>query len=100
MLFLPEIKLQKICDAFLNYLKDDLKIAILENKEVESYLYLLFHENYKDLNNSTYYIQAKQIFLREESDNRLLVVRPIFDKSRANLPTIHVIIPLALLKHQ
>lgn len=93
MLFLPEIKLQKICNSFLKYIKNDLEEAITQDKEIESYLYLLFHDSSQDLNISTYYIQAKEIILREEDNQRFIKVRPIYDKGRAGLPTIHIVIP-------
>lgn len=93
MLFLPELKLKKICDTLLNYLKEDIKEAINNNEENKSYLYLLFHEDSLDTNMSVYYNQAKEIFLRKEENSRYLKVSPIFDRNRAGLPTIHIMVP-------
>lgn len=93
MLFLPEIRLKKIVDSLLSYLRKDLKECISQNKENCSYLYLLFHDDYNDNNISVNYNEAKNIFLRKEDDPRYLKVFPAFDRRRANLPTIHLVIP-------
>lgn len=93
MLFLPEIRLKKICDALFKYLIEDLKSHIADNKENESYLYLLFHENEKDTNISVNYNQAKELFLRKDDNPRKLFISPVFDRRRAQMPTIHIVIP-------
>lgn len=93
MIFLPEIRLKRIIDSLLNYLKEDLKINIDHNTENESYLYLLFHESKEDTTFSVNYKEAKQIFLRVEADPRYLKVSPIFDRRRAQVPTIHIVVP-------
>ena len=93
MLFLPEIRLKKAVDNLLNWIRKDLEERILNKEENKSYLYLLFHENKDDDNESNNYLQAKEIFSREEGDSRQLIVRPIFDRQRVTMPTIHIVIP-------
>ena len=93
MLFFPEIRLKKICDSLFKYLKENLKQNITSGTENQSILYLYFHEDTTDLNISTNYLQAKEIFLREESDPRYVQISPVFDRKRSTLPTIFVTIP-------
>lgn len=93
MLFLPEVRLKKICDALIEYLVTDLKERLDAGEENKSYLYLLFHEDEYDNTPSEYYNQAKILFLRKESDTRYLRIFPIFDRRRAELPTIHIVVP-------
>ena len=93
MLFLPEIRLKKICDALIEYLITDLKEHLDSGEENKSYLYLLFHEDEYDNTSSEYYNQAKVFFLRKESDPRYLKIYAIFDRRRAELPTIHIVVP-------
>lgn len=93
MLFLPEIRLKKICDALIEYLVTDLEECLDSGEENKSYLYLLFHEDEYDNTSSEYYNQAKELFLRKESDPRYLKIYPIFDRRRAELPTIHIVVP-------
>lgn len=93
MIFLPEIRLKRVCDALIEYLVSDLKSCIKDEKENESYLYLLFHADKDDKNESVNYNEAKQIFLRKESDPRYLKICPVFDRRRAAVPTIHIVIP-------
>ena len=42
MLFLPEIRLKKICDALIEYLVTDLEECLDSGEENKSYLYLFF----------------------------------------------------------
>lgn len=93
MIFLPEIRLKRICDALLDYLRNDLIGCIKNNIENQSHLYLLFHKDSNDTNNSVNYLEAKNIFLRKETDPRYLRVSPVFDRRRAAVPTIHIVVP-------
>ena len=65
MIFLPEIRLKRVTDSLLEYLRIDLSENIDNNTENESHLYLLFHENSADETISINYKEAKQIFLRK-----------------------------------
>lgn len=93
MIFLPEIRLKRITDSLLQYLKTDLIENINNNTENESHLYLLFHKDSIDETISVNYKEAKEIFLRKESNPRYLKVSPAFDRRRAQLPTIHIVVP-------
>lgn len=93
MIFLPEIRLKRVTDSLLDYLRVDLSENIKNNSEKESYLYLLFHKDSSDETASINYKEAKQIFLRKESDPRYLRVSPVFDRRRAETPTIHIVVP-------
>lgn len=100
MLYLPEIRLQRFCSALFAYLVNNYNTFVEAGKENESHLYLLFHQdtiNHPDApgiqGEENYYAQAKEIFTRSREDTRALLVRPIFDRTRATLPTVHVVIP-------
>lgn len=93
MLFLPELRLKKICDALLNFLRSDLKACILKKEEERSYLYALFHEEGVTSHLYKNYEDAKEIFLRNKENAKYLEVRANFDRTRANIPTIHIIVP-------
>lgn len=96
MLCMPEIRLKRVCEALLQYIVDDYNICIKEyNDETLSYLYLLFHEDSDDNTISGLYSQALTIFIEnnKEENPRHIEVRPIFDPTRAGLPTIHIVVP-------
>ena len=93
MIFLPEIRLKRVTDSLLEYLRKDLEENISQNTENKSYLYLLFHKDSNDETPSVNYNESKKIFLRKETDPRYLKVSPIFDRRRAAVPTIHIVIP-------
>lgn len=93
MIFLPEIRLMKVTQALIKYLQKDLAENIANETENESHLYLLFHENSFDENSSVNYTEAKEIFTRKEADPRYLKVSPIFDRRRAAIPTVHIVVP-------
>lgn len=93
MLCLPEIRLKKICDALFEYLISNLKENIQKETENLSYLYLLYHKDENDKTPSVNYENAKALFLREKDNPRAFCVRPVFDRQRAGLPTIHIVVP-------
>lgn len=93
MIFLPEIRLKRVTDALLQYLKVDLTQNINNNTENKAFLYLLFHQDLSDKTVSINYKEAKSIFLRKESNPRYLKVSPVFDRRRAAVPTIHIVVP-------
>lgn len=93
MIFFPEIRLKRVCDQLLSWMKKDLKDNLEKDTENLAWLYLCFHEDTTDQHESSLYKQAKEIFLRKEDNPKYLEVYPIFDPRRKNLPTIFVTIP-------
>ena len=97
MLCLPEFRLKKICDTLLQFIITDYNRCIEEGNENLSYIYLLFHEDEEVEKTSGIYKQAIQVLVKNQIDssenNRKIEVRPIFDRSRAGLPTIHITCP-------
>lgn len=93
MIFLPEIRLKRVTDNLIQYLRIDLERNIKNNTENQSHLYLLFHQDASDETSSINYKEAKTVFLRKESDPRYLRVSPVFDRRRAAVPTIHIVVP-------
>lgn len=93
MLFLPEIRLQRLCSALFAYLVNNHNQFVSAGKEEESYLYLLFHKDTKgEEGEENYYKQAVALFNNSQSE-RAILVRPIFDRARTTLPTVHVVTP-------
>ena len=68
MLCLPEIRLKRICDSLLKYVEDDYNRCLEKGKENSSYIYLLFHQDEEDKNNSVLYETAKAIFINYRED--------------------------------
>lgn len=93
MLCLPEIRLKKICDALFEYLITNLKENMKKKTENLSYLYLLYHKDENDETPSVNYENAKALFLREKDNPRAFCIRPVFDRQRSGLPTIHIVVP-------
>lgn len=87
-----EITIIKLYDAVSNLLKF-VRQDLLNNiaTPYNSWLYLEFKDN--TLGDTNFYTQLKSLIEKKEDDQRQLVVRLMFDRDRANLPTFHIHYP-------
>ena len=83
------VKLKKIVDGLLDWVRQDL----IDNQltPTRSWLYSVFNDVVLDDHN--FYEQISSLISKGDEDRRKLEVRLMFDKERANLPTIHVHYP-------
>ncbi len=87
-IFIPEINLITVVQAIVDSIRDDLR----DGNEKESFLYQILQDY--TVSNYQFYKQAKELFLRKNNDKRMLEVRLFFDAHRAELPTIHINLPM------
>lgn len=85
---LPELILKQLVDELLDLITSDYNNAPTEE---DTFLYQVFEGNV--LKDYDFYKQAQAIFLRTSDDPRKLETRMMFDATRAELPTIHVVLP-------
>jgi len=83
------VKLKKIVDGLIDWVREDLTAnqAYLTN----SWLYSVFNDVVLDDHN--FFEQIKSLVEKGDEDRRKLETRLMFDKERANLPTIHIHYP-------
>lgn len=91
MITTPEIILHKILVELVNFIKDDFN---MKDEPETTLLYNLWFGN--QVGNVNYYEEAKELFLRDEGDPSVLEVRTFFDRTRAQLPTLHITLPSEL----
>lgn len=82
------IKIKKLVDTLIAYVKEDYEAHCPSNTP-ESFIERCFDEFDED-GGVIYSETAKDIFFRDQSTNRKLETRLMFDRDRALLPTIHV----------
>lgn len=93
MLFFPEVKVSAIVSSIFNFLRVDFAENISGTDESKTYLYNLFNNKEgiplksRDFD---YYKQAKVIFLAKENSERVISVYPIFNRSKIDLPSVHI----------
>jgi len=84
------VKLKQLVDGLLGWVRQDIKDNIATPEK--SWLYLTFSD--VALDNMNFYQQLYElIYTRKVDDSRRLLSRLMFDRDRANLPTIHVNYP-------
>lgn len=88
MILIPEIKVNEILRTILKIVQIDFQESL---DEKESILYKIFGDN--RIEKFTFFDQAKDIFLRDNSHPRKIETRLLFDAQRASLPTIHTTMP-------
>lgn len=86
-IFIPEITIHKVISGVVNFIKRDLR----ENLKEKTYLYKLLKE--KRVGDYNFFEQASEIFLRDKDKTNQLTVKLFFDSKRAEIPTIHVLLP-------
>ena len=83
------VKLKAVTDSLIQWVRQDLISNI--TTPTESWLYTEFND--VALDDTNFYVQLKELIERDNLDQRKLEVRLMFDKDRANLPTIHIHYP-------
>lgn len=85
---LPLLRIKKIVESLLEFVKTDYETKIADNKEEQTILYQVLYGNKED--NWDFYEQAKNIFLKPETDPQKLNVTLHFSKNFNSLPNIWV----------
>lgn len=85
MATIPILKVKKFVDLLIEFVKTDYENTTDKNK---TFLYRTLGDNIDEGWN--FYTNGVEIFSRDASDSRRLETRLMFDRSRANIPTIHV----------
>lgn len=89
MMEISIVKLKDVVEGLLGWVRQDL--IANQATPTQSWLYLEFNDI--TLDDTHFYTQLKSLIEIGESDRRHLEVRLMFDKERANLPTIHIHYP-------
>jgi len=85
MATIPILKVKKFVDLLLEFIKTDYEGA---TDKSNSFLSRILSDNTD--NGWDFFSNGVEIFTRNGDDNRTIETRLMFDRSRANLPTIHV----------
>lgn len=88
-IIVPEIVLFNVVEGLLKHVKQD--IADNAADETNSFLYRIL-QGVKDRKHD-YYVEAKNLFSREEDNPRAIRTRMFFDAQEANIPTVHITMP-------
>lgn len=83
------VRVKKIIDALLEFVKADYELKVTEEITDESFLMRCFDDD-DTVEDISYRDLAKEIFTRGVDDHRKVETRLMFDVDRAALPTIHV----------
>jgi len=83
------VKLKKVVDGLIDWVRDDLVDNELTPNS--SWLYTVFNDVILDDHN--FYTQLRELIIRGDEDSRKFETRLMFDKERANLPTLHIHYP-------
>lgn len=83
------IKVKRLIESLVSFVKVDYQSKLQEGFVNESFLYRCFDQD--DFIEKVNYLQtAIELFTRPVTDSRVLEIRLLFDRDRATLPTIHV----------
>lgn len=85
---IPTIELKKLLDGLLSWVADDYNNHA---DKTNTWLYRVFYGN--SITGFDFYTQAVEIATRKENSLRKVETRIIFDKDRAELPTIFIQMP-------
>jgi len=88
MIKMPDIVLKSLIDALLGKIKSDYTTAVDKST---TFLYKMY--NGLISGNYVFLDEAVKIFNRAVDDPRTIDTRLLFDRERANLPTVHVTVP-------
>lgn len=89
MIKIPEIQLKKILDALLEKVKTDYNSAGVDKSQ--TVLYKIFGT--LEYGKYNLYENAVKIFVPSVDDPNAIDTRLMYDRDRANMPTIHITIP-------
>lgn len=87
MIFIPEIQIYNTLNLILKHIKDDYNSNVTE----ETLLYRLLKGN--EIEGYDYFLQATNLFLRDETHSRKINTTISFNAQKANVPTIHITLP-------
>ncbi len=89
---IPDIQLHNIMKSCLSALRSDFKAN--SSNESETILYYLLNSNeVEDTGKFNWYSQAVEIFINRDKDHpKFLDTRLFFDRERAAIPTIHIML--------
>lgn len=82
---IPILKVKKFIDLLIEFVRTDYENATDKTK---TFLYRTLSDNVDE--GWDFYTNGVEIFSRDATDSRRLETRLMFDRSRANIPTIHV----------
>lgn len=88
MIIMPEVRIKLIIDSILDKIKSDYVDA---SDKTQTFLYRMY--NGLTVGNYVFLDQALKIFNRASDDPLTIETRLLFDRERAQLPTIHVTMP-------
>lgn len=88
-IFIPELEIYKIITLIVEAIREDLRETTIEE---ETFLFQILQDSKAD--GYDFYIQMKEVFLRKKNDSRCLETRLFFDAKRAEVPTIHINLPM------
>jgi len=83
------IRVKKLIDALIAFVKEDYETKLAGGIPEESFLLRCFDEE-DVIDGISYSTLAVEIFTRDNLERRKLETRLMFDRDRAELPTIHV----------
>lgn len=89
MISIPEVRIYDIIEGILLHIKDDYSNAVDKN---QSMLYYIF-EDLRHIKKE-YFKEALELFTRDNNNPRKIEPRMYYDAARAQLPTVHVTIPV------
>jgi len=87
-ILMPEVKLKTFIDVILGKIRNDYVNA---GDKTTTFLYKMYGDSKSG--NYVFLDEAVKIFTREGDDPRIIDTRLLYDRERANMPTIHVTIP-------
>jgi hypothetical protein len=82
------LKIKGLIDSLVDYARDDLKLCIDEDRETESFLYLVLDGNNSD--GYDFYKQAKSVFSRTEESSTKIVTGLAYPKDVSSAPYIWI----------
>jgi hypothetical protein len=85
------VKIKRIVEGLIDWVRQDLIDMAAAQTPTLSWLYMEFNDLNSD--DTSFYLQLKSLIEKGDNDQRNLLVRLMFDKTRANLPTIHIHYP-------
>lgn len=96
-IFIPEIVIYETIKSFIDVINEDWTNKDGVVTEDQTILYHIFGKDLNDndiqIGDFNYFEQAKEIFLRSESDRRFIGINLGYNLERQGMPTIHLLLP-------
>jgi len=90
-ILIPEIRLQALIEELLEKIRVDDRTAIDGGNESDSFLFRILDGN--EIDGISLLTQAREILNKGDENRQKLETRLMFDRDRAQLPTIHITLP-------